>query len=161
MSTVKKPTEAVPTVSRRPDGRWLPGSVPNPKGVNRLSEVDRTLNSEIAKLCREILNGKGENGKNLFETRVRQILDPIWEMPLRKGERRPRGAQWRIGLRNPDVILRCLEFLVRRGYGAEPGPIDDETQKNLGGMIVVVHAPRPQRAGLPQTTSRTIELKPS
>ena len=156
MSANEKPLGLVPNPQRDPLGRLMKGHTANPKGINNMREVDRTLNSEIAQLSRSILQGKGARGKTLFETRIKQVLEPVWYVYStgRKGKTRSKP-----GLRNGDVILRCIEFLVNRGYGHEPGPIDDEMQKNLGGMIVVVHAPRPQWPGFPETTARTIDSK--
>lgn len=117
-------------VQRDAKGRLLKGAVLNPGGV---TEIDRTLHSEFAKLCRAILEGKDQEGKTVFERAARTLLEPIIE------ERSAGSPKYLV---NGSVILGCLKFLTKRGYGREPDPEVEEKKKV--GMIVVINAPRPQ-----------------
>lgn|GEM_PF-3968952 len=49
----------------------------------------------------------------MFERAVRTLLEPIIE------EKSAGGPKYLV---NGNVILGCLEFLTKRGYGREPDP---------------------------------------
>jgi len=131
-------------VHRDKKGRVLTGSVLNPDGV---TEVDRTLHNKISALCRSILEEAAfKGGPTVFERTVKILLAPIIGVPRDK-DGKPIGEPYLV---NEHTMLRTVEFLARRGYGREPGPLPEDKEPEISGktrgMIVILHAPRPVRA---------------
>lgn len=126
-------------VTRDKNGRVLKGSVLNPEGS---TYIDQGLHAKIAVLSRTILEQAGDDGKTTFEKVARYLLDPVIGQRLDK-DGNPVGESYLV---NGQTMLNTLEFLAKRGYGREVGPPDEGDKKGLAGMIVILHAPRPDHA---------------